>query len=525
MGAAKEVGTALRVSARVAAEGRFWAEILRAIVTSPILLAVCVLFLINKLIAVTPVTVLFAAGSMAPGLLMVLLGGLLLAPLLARAWCPVAARAAARAMDLHLHEVPLPTYWVFLGWWLLFALLLVVMSVLAVFLPRPLSMLMLLPVAIVASGFHVRCALAVHADGDERRAILAATFKRRTFLWFAVCMLPLYAWARFEVLVEGPPWMRMDYAPTLLSRSIDLGMFSISTGLFILSLVVWAALSLQALAEFNTRAALFGRPARQRGAAAPAPAPQAAVKLSGATAFHPPPDMLGARPPAATSRAGWLLPLFLLLLALGAAAYLSRLALLNWYFNMSDADYAQEHSYKSQTHSTAQMLEIALKEAACRGNLPRMELIGRFGLVAQQRTLDDGLRCAAAAGHLGAAQYMIGRGADINATPRKEGGYETLPVSALQMAVERHQGPMVELLLKNGADPNLQSKEDRPGTTAGPLHLAAKGHDLALVRTLIAAGADPNAPLPRPPMFYFIEELADAPATPGSTGSAKSAQP
>lgn len=235
--------------------------------------------------------------------------------------------------------------------------------------------------------------------------------------------------------------------------------------------------------------------------------------------------MLGARPPAATSRAGWLLPLFLLLLALGAAAYLSRLALLNWYFNMSDADYAQEHSYKSQTHSTAQMLEIALKEAACRGNLPRMELIGRFGLVAQQRTLDDGLRCAAAAGHLGAAQYMIGRGADINATPRKEGGYETLPVSALQMAVERHQGPMVELLLKNGADPNLQSKEDRPGTTAGPLHLAAKGHDLALVRTLIAAGADPNAPLPRPPMFYFIEELADAPATPGSTGSAKSAQP
>lgn len=506
MSLAKQLGTALTVVLRVAGQGRFWGSLVRALFTVPIIAMVAVLALARYLLLVTPINVLYAFPSVAANILLILLAGALLAPLLARAWCPIAARAAADGLGLSLAEEPLPPYLTFLGWWLLMAVLLVLMAVPAVFVPRPFSMIMLIPAAIVVSGFYVRCVLCVHASAEMRKEILGRTLAKRIVIWTPLCSIPLYAVTRVQEYLMGLRGFAMDIEPTAATRAADLCFLVAGAAVFALVLVLWAALALQELAGRDKAAALGAEPQLKAPLkAAPAVRPRARFAVV---------DEASAWPASPAMR--WHLPVLGVLLALSALGYMSRMYLLNWYLNMTDQDYAQEHFHQSQRLGAEQLLAIAMREAACRGNLERAQLIARAGVKFARRERELALLCAAGAGQMDAVRYLVGQGADVNATPRKESGAETTPVSALQMAVDKRQSDMVALLLEMGADPNLQSNEEKAGDAVGPLHLAAKRGDLRLAATLIGAGARPGAPIPKPPMFYYVEQLIarSTPVTP-----------
>jgi cytochrome c len=91
------------------------------------------------------------------------------------------------------------------------------------------------------------------------------------------------------------------------------------------------------------------------------------------------------------------------------------------------------------------------------------------------------LYLAVRGGHLAAAKLLIERGADVNAVPTPLLG------PALMPAVAQRRMDLINLLLKAGANPNLQ----RGGETA--LHVAARSGCLDCVKALVEAGADVNA--------------------------------
>jgi uncharacterized protein len=83
-------------------------------------------------------------------------------------------------------------------------------------------------------------------------------------------------------------------------------------------------------------------------------------------------------------------------------------------------------------------------------------------------------------GHLDVAEYLVKAGAAVNAPSRNE-----LKAAPLQSAAAGGHERIVDMLLKNGADPNVR---EQGGYT--PLHAAAQNGDLATIRTLIYGGAD-----------------------------------
>ncbi|RJP54385.1 MAG: ankyrin repeat domain-containing protein [Anaerolineaceae bacterium] len=96
---------------------------------------------------------------------------------------------------------------------------------------------------------------------------------------------------------------------------------------------------------------------------------------------------------------------------------------------------------------------------------------------------DDGfqpLGLACFFGYLEAAEYLVRAGASINTPSNNE-----LHAAPLQSAVAGGHAPIVRMLLKNGAQPNVR---ERGGGT--PLHAAAANGDTESIQLLILAGAD-----------------------------------
>ena len=83
-------------------------------------------------------------------------------------------------------------------------------------------------------------------------------------------------------------------------------------------------------------------------------------------------------------------------------------------------------------------------------------------------------------GHLEAADYLVKAGASLNVPSNNE-----LHATPLQSAVAGGHAPIVRMLLKNGAQPNVR---ERGGLT--PLHTAAANGDVESIQLLILAGAD-----------------------------------
>ena len=83
-------------------------------------------------------------------------------------------------------------------------------------------------------------------------------------------------------------------------------------------------------------------------------------------------------------------------------------------------------------------------------------------------------------GHLELAKYLIKAGAPIN-SPSRNG----LKAAPIQSAAAAGHDKVVQLLLENGADPNVR---EQGGYT--PLHAAAQNGDEEMIRTLIYGGAD-----------------------------------
>jgi ankyrin repeat protein len=96
---------------------------------------------------------------------------------------------------------------------------------------------------------------------------------------------------------------------------------------------------------------------------------------------------------------------------------------------------------------------------------------------------DDGfqpLGLACFFGHAEAAEYLVKAGAQVNTSSNNE-----LMVTPLQSAVAGGHIPIVRMLLKNGAQPNVR---ERSGYT--PLHAAAQNGDAVAIQLLILHGAD-----------------------------------
>lgn len=86
---------------------------------------------------------------------------------------------------------------------------------------------------------------------------------------------------------------------------------------------------------------------------------------------------------------------------------------------------------------------------------------------------------AAYFGHPEIVEALIAAGADVNAQARNP-----MKVAAIHAAVSARNVPCVELLLRSGADPNLQQQE---GYT--PMQAAVANKDEAIIKLLEAHGA------------------------------------
>lgn len=94
---------------------------------------------------------------------------------------------------------------------------------------------------------------------------------------------------------------------------------------------------------------------------------------------------------------------------------------------------------------------------------------------------ETALHYAAANGHVGTAKLLLKAKADVNKVSRFSG-------SPLAVAVGKQQLEMVELLLENGAEPDLAGKE----TGWTPLHVAAFEGFFESAKLLVTRGANVN---------------------------------
>lgn len=126
---------------------------------------------------------------------------------------------------------------------------------------------------------------------------------------------------------------------------------------------------------------------------------------------------------------------------------------------------------------------LSVFEAAATGRTPHLvRLLARNPDLVNQ-TAEDGfqpLGLACFFGHLEAAEYLVRAGASINMPANNE-----LRVTPLHSAAAGQHAPVVKMLLKNGAIPNVR---DRNGYT--PLHTAAANGDIESIQLLILAGSD-----------------------------------
>jgi uncharacterized protein len=134
----------------------------------------------------------------------------------------------------------------------------------------------------------------------------------------------------------------------------------------------------------------------------------------------------------------------------------------------------------------AQGVPLELHEAAALGQLQRVkELVENEPSHAKSYSPDGFpvLALAAVFGHLEVAEYLFGKGADVNAAATNGTGY-----NALTGAVASGHTAIVSWLLSNGADPNY-----RYGAGYSPLLTAAANGHLGILSILLAGGADLHA--------------------------------
>jgi ankyrin repeat protein len=126
---------------------------------------------------------------------------------------------------------------------------------------------------------------------------------------------------------------------------------------------------------------------------------------------------------------------------------------------------------------------LTIFEAAAAGKINNiLRLLARDPQLVNAYAVDgfQALGLACYFGHLDVADYLVKAGAPINA-PSRNG----LSAAPIQSAAAAGHEKIVDMLLKNGADPNVR---EQGGYT--PLHAAAQNGDLAVIRTLIYGGAD-----------------------------------
>ena len=134
----------------------------------------------------------------------------------------------------------------------------------------------------------------------------------------------------------------------------------------------------------------------------------------------------------------------------------------------------------------ARGVELELHEAAAAGQLERVKQIVDKNPVLAKSYSPDGFpvfALPAVFGHLEVAEYLLGKGADVNAAATNGTGY-----NALTGAVASGHTAIVAWLLANGADPHY-----RYGAGYSPLLTAAANGHLAIVSMLLASGADLHA--------------------------------
>ncbi|HEY2460327.1 MAG TPA: ankyrin repeat domain-containing protein [Candidatus Acidoferrum sp.] len=126
---------------------------------------------------------------------------------------------------------------------------------------------------------------------------------------------------------------------------------------------------------------------------------------------------------------------------------------------------------------------LELHEAAAAGLLDQVQqAVGKNAELANGYSSDGFAIMALAAmfGHLSVVQYLLEKGADVNAVANNGAGY-----TAMTAAATAGHKEIVALLLAHGANANHRYG---PGFT--PLHAAAAGGHLEVVRLLLDHGAD-----------------------------------
>ena len=134
----------------------------------------------------------------------------------------------------------------------------------------------------------------------------------------------------------------------------------------------------------------------------------------------------------------------------------------------------------------ARGVALELHEAAAAGQLARVKQIVDQNQALAKSFSPDGFpvfALPAVFGHLEVAEYLLGKGADVNAAATNGTGY-----NALTGAVASGHTAIVAWLLANGADPNY-----RYGDGYSPLLTAAANGHLGIVSLLLASGADLHA--------------------------------
>jgi ankyrin repeat protein len=134
----------------------------------------------------------------------------------------------------------------------------------------------------------------------------------------------------------------------------------------------------------------------------------------------------------------------------------------------------------------ARGVALELHEAAAAGQLARVRQIVDKNPTLAKSFSPDGFpvfALPAVFGHLEVAEYLLGKGADVNAAATNGTGY-----NALTGAVATGHTAIVAWLLANGANPNY-----RYGDGYSPLLTAAANGHLGIVSLLLASGADLHA--------------------------------
>lgn len=193
----------------------------------------------------------------------------------------------------------------------------------------------------------------------------------------------------------------------------------------------------------------------------------------------------------------------IVLVLLSLLVYGQRLPLLHAYLKRTDAVYAA----RAGVADHGAQLPSALLQYACEGNHERVEFLLRSGVRPQGGNLDRALLCAAGGGHVPTVLYLLEKGVDVDAVVSAPGQAEDQPRTALQMAVERSQQAMAQLLLDKGADPSLRGADAQGQAGLAPLQLAARSGNLHMVRLLVGKRAKVAEQAPAPPIRYYVESL------------------